>query len=419
MKVSCFFLSVLLIAVAFGVAPAAPAVNVRLVTDEAEAVLAILAKRKASQPITETDWQRVFQSEGYVRLKQRETSMQRSFEDADFKTFAVSDQLLARAAALAETLARWKRADVTRAGNLALAYLPKDATIRAKLIECMCDQRLLLATYNRAAAKFNRRANKPLALWSAPVVSPNQTVRNSWKGIVPLHSTRADVKRILGTARTDLKWSEYFDLPDALAVISYQIDPCKEGEGAFGFGWNVPKDTVTAIGVIPKGRVSLERLLVQGDFKPAPDNSGFVYYTDQANGVTIETYKNAISLLAYEPGEHDKALKCPVIQSCCLDVFPKFDAYGPIPFAQEKTRLDNWSIQIININARGLLVIYDKSPDGRRKLLQRAERAKNYLVRERGLAPQRLLIVDGGYKQESTIELRMYSIGGPFTRVFL
>lgn len=109
------------------------AVNVPLVTDEAEAVLAILAKRKANQPIAEADWQRVFKAEGYVRLKQRETSMKRSFEDADFKTFLLSDQLLARAGALEETLARWKRADTTRAARLALAYLPQDAEIRAKI----------------------------------------------------------------------------------------------------------------------------------------------------------------------------------------------------------------------------------------------------------------------------------------------
>ena len=35
---------------------------------------------------------------------------------------------------------------------------------RAKLIECMCDQRLLLSTYNQAAAKQNRNSRKPLAL---------------------------------------------------------------------------------------------------------------------------------------------------------------------------------------------------------------------------------------------------------------
>lgn len=343
---------------------ASAAVNVQLVTDEAEAVLAILGKKKAGEAITDADWQRVFQSEGYVRLKKREASMQRSFEDADFKTFVLSDQLAARAEALAETLARWRNADVTRSARLALAYLPKDATIRAKiypvikprdnsfvfevktdpaiflyldpavsrekfentlahelhhigysgtcprkgvvaqiekltpnaqkvigwagafgegfamlaaaggpnvhphavssaeerarwdkdvanfnedlkkvdtfftevladkltadqirekgfsffgvqgpwytvgwrmsvliektygrakLIECMCDQRVLLSTYNRAATNHNRTAGKPLALWSAAITNLPETAINSWKGIVPLHSTRADV----------------------------------------------------------------------------------------------------------------------------------------------------------------------------------------------------------------------------------
>lgn len=110
-----------------------PAVNVRLVTDEAEAVLAILTKKKANEAISEADWQRVFASEGYVRLKQRETSMQRSFEDADFRTFVLSDQLAQRAPALEETLGKWKRIDVTGAARLALNYLPKSARINAKI----------------------------------------------------------------------------------------------------------------------------------------------------------------------------------------------------------------------------------------------------------------------------------------------
>jgi len=108
------------------------AVNVRLVADEAEAVLAVLAKRKTNQPITEGDWQGVFQSEGYVRLKKRETSLKRSFDDADFKTFVLSDQLAEREQALEETLERWKHADISAAARLALAYLPKQARISAK-----------------------------------------------------------------------------------------------------------------------------------------------------------------------------------------------------------------------------------------------------------------------------------------------
>ena len=127
MIVKLFFITLF----AFGSASAQ--VNVRLVTDEAEAVLNVLAKHKANQSIAESDWQRIFQSEGYVRLKKRETSMQRSFEDADFRTFVMSDDLARRATLLEETLARWKSADITAAARLALAYLPKDAQIRAKI----------------------------------------------------------------------------------------------------------------------------------------------------------------------------------------------------------------------------------------------------------------------------------------------
>ena len=41
---------------------------------------------------------------------------------------------------------------------------------RAKLIECICDQRKLLPTYNKSAVKYNRRAREPLALWSESLI---------------------------------------------------------------------------------------------------------------------------------------------------------------------------------------------------------------------------------------------------------
>ncbi|HYO91211.1 MAG TPA: DUF5700 domain-containing putative Zn-dependent protease, partial [Pyrinomonadaceae bacterium] len=41
---------------------------------------------------------------------------------------------------------------------------------RKRLIECLCDQRKLLSTYNSAAAKYNRSARVPLALWSSSLI---------------------------------------------------------------------------------------------------------------------------------------------------------------------------------------------------------------------------------------------------------
>jgi hypothetical protein len=108
-------------------------VNVNLVIDEAEAVLAILSKQSANQALTAADWQRLFGSEGYLRLKKREASMQRSFTDEEFKSFVLSDKLSASAPALAQTLNNWKLASISGAAVRALAYLPKDAHIRAKI----------------------------------------------------------------------------------------------------------------------------------------------------------------------------------------------------------------------------------------------------------------------------------------------
>jgi hypothetical protein len=108
-------------------------INVTLVTDEADAVLQILAKQKANQPLSDADWQRLFSSEGYVRLKRREAAMQRSFTDEEFKSFVLSEKLLRERESLAKTLAAWKTGNVDSAARRALAYLPKDAIIRAKI----------------------------------------------------------------------------------------------------------------------------------------------------------------------------------------------------------------------------------------------------------------------------------------------
>jgi len=129
----CVAIAAFAFAFAFPALARAQQLDVRLVTDEAEAVLSVLAKKKSNAPIEQADWDRIFASEGYTRLKKRELSMQRPFEDAEFQKFVLSDTLAQRAPALEQTLARWKQADLNRSAKLALAYLPDGARIRAKI----------------------------------------------------------------------------------------------------------------------------------------------------------------------------------------------------------------------------------------------------------------------------------------------
>jgi hypothetical protein len=52
-----------------------------------------------------------------------------------------------------------------------MAALIEETYGRKRLIEVMCDQRMLLPTYNEAAREYLRKTKEPLATWSASVVT--------------------------------------------------------------------------------------------------------------------------------------------------------------------------------------------------------------------------------------------------------
>lgn len=187
-----------------------PAVKVSIVTDEAEAVLAVLAKKAAGQPITDEDWRRVFSSEGYTRLKKRELAMRRPFEDEDFKTFALSDQLSARARALAETLERWRRADAASAARLALAYLPKGASIRAKIYPVIKPR--------ENSFVFDLDTDPAIFMYLDPAVSrpkfentlAHELHHIGYGTVCPAEKTRGELARLPQNAQTVLAYTRAF-----------------------------------------------------------------------------------------------------------------------------------------------------------------------------------------------------------------
>jgi len=108
-------------------------VRITLVSDEAEAVLAALDKMAEGRELDASDLSSVFGSEGYKRLKAREHSLGRSFEESDFKAFLYSDVLGQRRNALRRLLEEWKETDFSKLGSRVLKYLPDSAVIRAKV----------------------------------------------------------------------------------------------------------------------------------------------------------------------------------------------------------------------------------------------------------------------------------------------
>src|SRR4029077_14670794 len=65
-------------------------IDLRSDASEADAVLAILTKQDQHQRVTDADWQKLFSSEPYIRLKKRESAMHREFTDEGFRKFVLS-----------------------------------------------------------------------------------------------------------------------------------------------------------------------------------------------------------------------------------------------------------------------------------------------------------------------------------------
>lgn len=119
-----------------GIQPASAAdnrVDVQLESDEAEAVRAILGERVAGRSPADSDWRHLFATQGYRHLAERERGMRRAFTDQAFQAFVMSDTLLARASEFEHTLMQLEHVDVHAAAARALAYLPANAAIRARL----------------------------------------------------------------------------------------------------------------------------------------------------------------------------------------------------------------------------------------------------------------------------------------------
>jgi outer membrane protein OmpA-like peptidoglycan-associated protein len=237
---------------------------------------------------------------------------------------------------------------------------------------------------------------------------------SGWRGIVPLHSTRIDVERLLGPPTRTVAGISVYELERESALFHFAKGPC----GVESSGWNVPRDTVTAISVTPK-----PNLLKLADLKL--DESKFIrkrdaevgdviHYVNEEEGITYEidmSYDNAVTLITYYPAREDANLRCPSSRAG-LEGAIKFDSYSNISFKREKKHLDNFAEQIRRYT---IYQVYIVTYAGKRarggEARARAQRAKDYLTRVRGIESRSILIIDGGKRTEPEIELYLVSPG--------
>ncbi len=108
-------------------------VQLTLDTSEADAALVILEKESAQLTPASADWESLFSTEPYRRLKAREAALNNTLTDDAFRLFLSSQDTIARTSDLRNTLRVWRQADLAALGERVLSYLPEGARISANV----------------------------------------------------------------------------------------------------------------------------------------------------------------------------------------------------------------------------------------------------------------------------------------------
>jgi hypothetical protein len=89
-----------------------------------------------------------------------------------------------------------------------------------------------------------------------------------------------------------------------------------------------------------------------------------------------------------------------------------FYEYGDISFEHEQALLDIYAVALMNDpTMKGYVVCYGGRKGRRGEATARCERAKSYLVNRRGFDPDRIVLVDGGFREDLMVELWMMPPG--------
>jgi hypothetical protein len=271
-------------------------------------------------------------------------------------------------------------------------------------------------------SRRNIRLLPLLVVAGALILLPGDATAKPWHGIVPLHSTRADVERILGKPVVD---RDVYDAPDGRAIISYSKGlPCEEGVPGLG---NIPGDTVVEIYLsLTRFEKLSDRLAPGREYTQIQAvHTPTLYYVDRQEGVRYTVQDGMVVSISYGGStEDEKKFSCGEYKYAAplpenpdprrIEQYP-YDSYGKIRFEDAKARLDNFVIQLLQSNEksrdyRGFIIVYAGRSAHAHEAQTVANCSKNYLVKVRQADPETIVAVDGGYQDKFTVELYIYPI---------
>jgi hypothetical protein len=156
--------------------------------------------------------------------------------------------------------------------------------------------------------------NKILFLFVLCFLLANKSQAKSWRGIVPLKSTRADVERVLGSGSGECKC--IYDLEKETVQVTYSQGDCLVGGSG---GWNIQPNTVIRLNIRPKTKESFESFVSNANLDSRvlaktedPELPGILYYKDAKTGLVVSVENNTVLDYGFEPTAQDNRLRCSV-----------------------------------------------------------------------------------------------------------
>lgn len=231
-----------------------------------------------------------------------------------------------------------------------------------------------------------------------------------WRGITPLHSTRADVTRLLGESPDANEIRANYELENERVYIVFssqnsKYHSCEE---------KLPPETVLLIQITYKNSIDLPELKNNPAKFRQIDPTGYPVeglkgYIDEQEGVIYKTSDGLVREAHYIASAKD-APRCASYYekpesfiSMIIDFHTKIDEFGKISYLDETARLDPLAIQLQESpELEGHIIAYGKRAEATKRLA----RMRNYLIKKRKIAPQRIKTKYGG-EGDFTVQLHV------------
>jgi hypothetical protein len=194
-----------------------------------------------------------------------------------------------------------------------------------------------------------------------------------------------------------MKLHMLFSLALILAAYSYQNALAQESRGR-----GCPVIYVSQIDAASTGPTLIYRANIQGgDSLVTPkfkwtvstgkitrgqDTSEVLVDAERINSITV-----IVEVIGYPANCKNKASYTSISEPV---VSRKFDEYHDLKFNEERLRLDQFAVALHNEpGSKGYIIVYDATATRKPSARERGERAKKYLIEERGLPEARIVVV--------------------------